>query len=52
MQDPIREVEGVVKALVQAKDASEQQSAVQKYFTTDASFDHPLCAIPSGKKVR
>lgn len=51
MQDPVREISGVVKALVEAKDATEQQKAVQRYFTQDASFDHPLCAVASRNGV-
>jgi hypothetical protein len=51
MQNPAQEVEGVVKALVEAPNATAQMVALRTYFTHDASFDHPLCAVPSGKEV-
>lgn len=51
MQDPVREITGVVKSLVECKDATEQQVALKKYFTQNASFDHPLCAVSSRNGV-
>lgn len=51
MQDPVREITGVVKSLVECKDATVQQVALKKYFTQDASFDHPLCAVTSRNGV-
>ncbi|UZJ56149.1 hypothetical protein CBS101457_005469 [Exobasidium rhododendri] len=47
MQDPSREIAGVVGSLVEAKDATEQLLAVKRYFTPDASFDHALCSVAS-----
>lgn len=52
MQSPLDEIPGVVKSLVQAKDADEQLAAIRRYFSPDASFDHMLCAIPSGPQSR
>lgn len=52
MQNPTQEVEGVVKALVQARSATEQMMALKTYYTPSASFDHPLCAVTSRKDVR
>jgi len=52
MDNPLREIEGVVKGLVRANDASQQRECLQKYYTKDASFDHPMCAVASTKNVR
>lgn len=52
MQAPVQEIPGVIKALVQAKDADEQLLALRKYFSPDASFDHMLCAVPQGPQSR
>ena len=51
MDHPKREITGVVKGLVCAKDANEQRETLQRYFTPDASFDHPLCAVSSYRNV-
>ncbi|WFD42600.1 hypothetical protein MPSI1_001246 [Malassezia psittaci] len=47
MEDPRREIAHVVKGLCSAKDANEQRDTIQKYFTADASFDHPMCSVAS-----
>lgn len=52
MQNPAQEVEYVVKALVEARDATEQAIALRTYYTPNASFDHPLCSVTSGKQSR
>ncbi|KAN0066541.1 hypothetical protein ACQY0O_000635 [Thecaphora frezii] len=52
MEDPVSEVAAVVKQLVAARNASEQKAALQMYFAPDASFDHPLCSVPSSPSSR
>ncbi len=52
MEDPTKEIRGVVKGLVAAKNASEQKQVMQKYFAPDASFDHVLCTVSSGPNSR
>ncbi|PKI82446.1 hypothetical protein MVES1_003339 [Malassezia vespertilionis] len=47
MEHPVREIKGVVRGLVCAKNAQEQRATAQKYMTPNASFDHPMCAVPS-----
>lgn len=51
MQDPLREITGVVKSLVECRDATEQKVTLQRYFTHDACFDHPLCTVASRNGV-
>lgn len=51
MQDPVREVREVVKALIEAPNAMAQRKTLRTYFAPDASFDHPLCAVASGPNV-
>lgn len=51
MQNPAQDVEGVVKGLVEAKTAEEQKTCIQRYFSPDASFDHPLCSVVSSPNV-
>ncbi|KAL9931922.1 hypothetical protein V8E36_009237 [Tilletia maclaganii] len=52
MENPVEEVAGVVKGLVQAKDAAEQRAYMQRYFAPDASFDHPLVQVASAPNSR
>lgn len=52
MENPRKEITGVVKGLCSAKDAGQQRDVIQRYFTPDASFDHPLCAVQSYPGVR
>lgn len=52
MQDPTYEVAGVVKGLVQARNATAQRDCLEKHFAPDASFDHPLCSVASTSNVR
>lgn len=47
MQDPARDVAGVVKGLIESPTADEQAAVMQRYFVPRASFDHPLCAVAS-----
>ena len=52
MENPLKEIDGIVKGLVRAKDATQQRECLQKYYTENASFDHPMCAVASSKNVR
>lgn len=52
MESPVKDIVGVVEGLVRAKDANSQRDVLQRYFTDDASFDHPLCAVSSYSNVR
>ncbi|CAO1621936.1 unnamed protein product [Parajaminaea phylloscopi] len=52
MQSPVEEIPGVVKALVEAKNADDQLLALRRYYSPDASFDHMLCAVPQGPQSR
>ena len=47
MQSPTQEITAVVKGLIEAPTADDQRSVLQRYFSPDASFDHPLCAVAS-----
>lgn len=52
MENPRKEITGVVEGLCSAKNADSQRDVLQRYFTNDASFDHPLCAVSSYPGVR
>ncbi|KAJ8488966.1 hypothetical protein ONZ45_g13753 [Pleurotus djamor] len=45
MQHPDKEIEQVVSTLTTTSSAKVQQDAVVRYFTHDAGFRHPLCAV-------
>ncbi|KAI3626299.1 hypothetical protein CBS9595_001660 [Malassezia furfur] len=47
MENPRKEIAGVVKGLCSAKNADQQRDTLQRYFVPDASFDHPMCAVLS-----
>lgn len=51
MENPRKEIAGVVKGLCSAKNADEQRDTMQRYFVSDASFDHPMCAVMSYENV-
>ena len=51
MEHPKREITGVVEGLVRAKTAEDQKKVLERYFTPDASFDHPMCAVNSWPHV-
>lgn len=46
MDDPVKEVEGVVRQLTQTP-PSVQRSAILTYFAPDAEFIHPFCRTGS-----
>ncbi|KDQ57980.1 hypothetical protein JAAARDRAFT_78444 [Jaapia argillacea MUCL 33604] len=52
MERPAEEIERVIKLLVEAVSPEVQLAAVQKYFTPDAEFRHPICQVVSGPNSR
>ena len=44
MDDPVAEIRGVVLQLTTGS-RQQQQEALEKNFTRDASFKHPFCAV-------
>jgi hypothetical protein len=46
MDDPIAEIEGVVRQLTQGSPC-EQEQAIERYLTTDFAFTHPFCSVVS-----
>lgn len=52
MNNPELEIRGIVLALTENDDAALHKSTVDKYFTKDASFIHPLCTVPAGPNSR
>ncbi|KIJ47847.1 hypothetical protein M422DRAFT_28647 [Sphaerobolus stellatus SS14] len=45
MQDPEREIGNIVLQLTTSTDADKQQAAIDRYFTHDASLDHPVVKV-------
>ena len=52
MQDPAREIAEVVTLLTTAVSPDIQKATVEKFFTTDAGFSHPVCAVKRGLNSR
>lgn len=52
MDDPVREIGPVINLCAGAKTADLQITAFERFFTTDSSFLHPLCYVPSGNDSR
>ncbi|KAL5521972.1 hypothetical protein ACEPAF_1828 [Sanghuangporus sanghuang] len=52
MNDPRNEIVSVVKSFCLAKSVSEQRAAINRYFTPDAGFLHPLCSVHPGPGSR
>ncbi|KAL0948346.1 hypothetical protein HGRIS_010932 [Hohenbuehelia grisea] len=52
MQNPAQEISSVVKDLTTASTADFQQSVLQRYFTHDAAFRHPLCSVEAAHGSR
>lgn len=46
MEDPVREIPGIIHALCETS-PSQQKAALYANFTPDASFTHPFCATSS-----
>lgn len=47
MEDPIHEVGPLIHSLTTTTSPSTQRKTLERYFTSNASFDHPLCAVDS-----
>ncbi|MCJ1300872.1 hypothetical protein MMC08_003671 [Hypocenomyce scalaris] len=52
MEDPIRDIETAINLCAGAESADQQINAFEHYFTTDASFLHPMCYVPPGPDSR
>ncbi|KAK0500868.1 hypothetical protein EDD18DRAFT_1146286 [Armillaria luteobubalina] len=52
MQRPAHEISAVVSLITTAVTPEIQQAGIQRYFTPDAGFRHPLCAVSSGPGSR
>lgn len=52
MQDPAREITGVVELLAASVSPDLQESAFQRYVAADATFRHPLCKVETGVRSR
>lgn len=52
MQDPAREITEVVTLLTTAVSPDIQKATVEKFFTSDAGFSHPVCAVKRGPDSR
>ncbi|KAI0033187.1 hypothetical protein K488DRAFT_78010 [Vararia minispora EC-137] len=52
MQNPKQEIEHVFGLLTQAHTATVQAEALNRFYTYDAAFRHPLCTVPSAPGSR
>ncbi|KAI0631502.1 hypothetical protein C8Q77DRAFT_1127228 [Trametes polyzona] len=52
MENPATEIVNVTTLVTAAINPEIQKAAVLKYYAPDASFRHPLCAVPSGPNSR
>ncbi|KAG8928834.1 hypothetical protein FRC02_006409 [Tulasnella sp. 418] len=52
MQNPKEEIADVVHKLTSTDSPNVQKDTLLKYFTSDASFNHPLCCVKSGDNSR
>ena len=50
MDDPVAEIRGVVLQLTTGS-RQQQQEALEKNFTRDASFKHPFCAVAGDRET-
>lgn len=51
MQDPKKEIAGIVRTLCTTRDADELEETVKKYYALDAKFSHPLCRANSRNEI-
>ncbi|KAF8556387.1 hypothetical protein OG21DRAFT_1409237 [Imleria badia] len=51
MQDPKKEISGVIRTLCTTRDANQLQATVEKYFAPDAKLLHPLCKANSRNEI-
>lgn len=52
MNSPELELKGIILALTENDDPVLHKTTVQKYFSKDASFVHPLCVVSQGTDSR
>lgn len=52
MNNPELELKPIIYALTENNDAKKQKATVDKYFSSDCSFVHPLCTLDSGPNSR
>ena len=52
MDNPEKEVADVIRVVAGATTPDSQIDAIEKYFTRDASFLHPLCFVAPGQDSR
>jgi hypothetical protein len=52
MQDPASEIAQVVTILTTTVSPDIQKAAVEKFFSSDAGFSHPICAVKRGPNSR
>jgi hypothetical protein len=42
MEDPVKEIPGIIKAIVQNEDFKLQEQTIFRYFSDSAVLDHPI----------
>ncbi|KAA1470892.1 hypothetical protein DENSPDRAFT_836817 [Dentipellis sp. KUC8613] len=52
MEKPAQEIDAVVHMLTCAANPDIQKAAIQRFYTSDAGFRHPLCYIPPAHNSR
>ncbi|QIW98128.1 hypothetical protein AMS68_003646 [Peltaster fructicola] len=52
MDNPEAEIMDAIDLVAAAESAETQLASIEKYFTPDASFLHPLCYVPSSAQSR
>lgn len=52
MNNPKLELRGILFALTENDDPVKHKATVDRYFTSDCSFIHPLCTLPAGPNSR
>ncbi|EIM84830.1 uncharacterized protein STEHIDRAFT_99669 [Stereum hirsutum FP-91666 SS1] len=52
MQNPADEIASVVKLVTTTPSPDVQKRALERYYTSDAGFRHPLCTVPSAHNSR
>ncbi|KIJ67805.1 hypothetical protein HYDPIDRAFT_25275 [Hydnomerulius pinastri MD-312] len=51
MQNPKKEISGIIHTLCTTRSAIELESTIMKYFTADARFSHPMCRASSRNEI-
>lgn len=52
MNNPELELRSIILTLTENDDAKKHKATVDRYFTRNVSFKHPLCNLPSGPNSR